>query len=199
MDVYEKQLEEEIPDFEEHVPEKHGAFDISATVSTVKIHGWKQVTGIIAVAIVILGGLELLIRLFEVPEFVFPAPSATFRALVTSFPNNYIHFLITLSELVSGYVVGASIGLVLAAVLTQVPYLEKIIVPYILLLICTPTLALVPLPHVKAWVQYLAQDNSCIPGFRSYGNDQRSHWIQENGPGQDRSSQVVRGDDISDI
>ncbi|UCB46649.1 MAG: ABC transporter permease subunit [Spirochaetota bacterium] len=149
MDVYEKQLEEEIPDFEEHIPEKHGAFDISATVSAVKIHGWKQVTGILAVAIVILGGLELVIRLFKVPEFVFPAPSATFKALVTSFPTNYTHFLITISELVSGYVVGASIGLILAAVLTQVPYLEKVITPYILLLICTPTLALVPLLMLK--------------------------------------------------
>ena len=49
----------------------------------------------------------------------------------------------------AGYVVGASIGLVLAAVLTQVPYLEKVITPYILLLICTPTLALVPLLMLK--------------------------------------------------
>jgi NitT/TauT family transport system permease protein len=50
---------------------------------------------------------------------------------------------------VAGYVVGASIGLFLAAVLTQIPYLEKIITPYILLLICTPTLALVPLLMLK--------------------------------------------------
>ena len=149
MDVYEKQLEDEIPDFEEKAPEMHGEFDISSTVSTVKIHGWKQVAGILSVAIVILGGWELLIRLFQVPEFVFPTPSAIFTALFTSFPNNYPHFLITLSELVSGYVVGASIGLVLAAVLTQLPYLEKIITPYILLLITTPTLALVPLLMLK--------------------------------------------------
>ncbi len=148
-DVYEKQLEEEIPEFEEHAPEKHGDFDISATVSAVKIHGWKQVSGILAVAIVILSGWELLVRFFQVPEFVFPAPSAIFQALVTSFPNNYPHFLITLSELISGYVVGASIGLLLAAVLTQIPYLEKIITPYILLLITTPTLALVPLIMLK--------------------------------------------------
>jgi NitT/TauT family transport system permease protein len=149
MDVYEKQLKEEVPDFEEHRPEKHGAFDISATVSAVKIHGWQQVAGILAVAVVVLGGWEILIRIFKVPDYVFPAPSAIFTALVTSFPNNYYHFLITLSELVAGYVVGASIGLLLAAVLTQVPYLEKIITPYILLLICTPTLALVPLLMLK--------------------------------------------------
>ncbi len=149
MDVYERQLKEEVPDFEEHIHEKHGAFDISATVSAVKIHGLQQVAGILAVALVVLGGWELLIRLFKVPDYVFPAPSAIFTALVTSFPNNYYHFLITLSELVAGYVVGASIGLILAAVLTQVPYLEKVITPYILLLICTPTLALVPLLMLK--------------------------------------------------
>ncbi len=149
MDVYEKQLEEEIPDFGEHAPEQHGELDISSTVSAVKIHGWKQVLGIVAVAIVIIGGWEFLVRFLQVPEYVFPTPSAIFTALVTSFPNNFPHFLITLSELVSGYVVGASIGLFLAAVLIQVPYLEKIIVPYILLLITTPTLALIPLLMLK--------------------------------------------------
>ena len=148
-DVYEKQLEEEVPDFEEHAPETHGDFDISATVSAVRVHGWKQVLGILGVAIFILGGWEVLIRLFQVPEFVFPAPSAIFTALVTSFPNNAPHFLITLSELIAGYVVGASIGLALAAVLTQLPFMEKIITPYILLLITTPTLALVPLLMLK--------------------------------------------------
>lgn len=148
-DVYEKQLEEEVPDFDEHGTETHGDFDISATVSAVRVHGWKQVLGILSVAIVILGGWELLVRAFEVPEFVFPTPSAIFTALVTSFPNNYPHFLITVSELISGYVVGASIGLALAAVLTQLPFMEKIITPYILLLITTPTLALVPLLMLK--------------------------------------------------
>ena len=41
--------------------------------------------------------------------------------------------------------IGASIGLFMAAVLTQVPFIEKIITPYILLLVTTPTIALVPL------------------------------------------------------
>jgi len=149
MDIYEKQLEKEIPEFEEHPVEKHGEFDISATVSAVKIHGWKQVLGILAVAIVIIGGWELLIRVYEVPEFVFPAPSAVAKALVTSLPNIYTDFLVTLGELAAGYTMGVSIGLALAVVLTQIPYLEKVITPYILLLITTPMLALVPLLMLK--------------------------------------------------
>jgi len=149
MDVYEKQLEEEIPEFEESAHEQQGGFDISSTVSAVKIHGWQQVLGILGVAVVILGGWQILVHIFKIPEFVFPAPSAIAVAFVKSFSNVFPHFLITLSELVSGYVIGASIGLVLAAVLTQFPYIEKIITPYILILITTPTIALVPLLMLK--------------------------------------------------
>jgi NitT/TauT family transport system permease protein len=52
---------------------------------------------------------------------------------------------ITLIELLSGFAIGASIGLILAAVITQIPLMEKIITPYILLLVTTPMIALVPL------------------------------------------------------
>ena len=146
MDKYSKQLQDEIPDFEEkNSGERHSELDISSTVSVVTIHGWKQVLGIVAVAVVVIGGWEIGVRLFKVPEFVFPTPSAIITALITSMPTVYPHFFITLGELLAGFVIGASIGLFLAAVLTQVPYLEKIITPYILLLITTPTIALVPL------------------------------------------------------
>lgn len=146
MDKYSKQLQDEIPDFEEqNSVERRSELDISSTVSVVSIHGWKQVLGIVAVAVVVIGGWEIAVRLFKVPEFVFPTPSAIVTALITSMPTVYPHFFITLGELLSGFAIGASIGLFLAAVLTQVPYLEKIITPYILLLITTPTIALVPL------------------------------------------------------
>ena len=146
MDQYDKELEEKVPEFEGHAePASHGALDISATVTAVQIHGWKQVLGILAVAVLVIGGWELVVRLTKVPEFVFPTPSAIAVAMVTNMPTVYPHFFITLGELLAGYVIGASIGLFMAAVLTQLPYIEKIITPYILLLVTTPTIALVPL------------------------------------------------------
>ena len=48
-------------------------------------------------------------------------------------------------ELFGGFTIGALIGLVLAAVITQFPFVEKVVAPYILLLVTTPMLALVPL------------------------------------------------------
>ena len=104
-----------------------------------------ELLGILAIAILVIGGAEIVIRALEVPRYVFPTPSAIFMALVTGFGTIWPHIVVTLRELVTGYVVGASIGILLAAVITQFPYIEKIITPYILLLITTPMLALVPL------------------------------------------------------
>jgi NitT/TauT family transport system permease protein len=145
MDKYDKDLAEKIPEFEENSSEKGSQLDISETLSAVRIHGRKQILGIIAVGVVFIGLWELYIRLFHVPEYLFPAPSAIVVALFQSIQNLYIHFFFTLGELAIGYFLGAAIGFILAATLTQFPYLEKIITPYIILLVTTPTIALVPL------------------------------------------------------
>jgi len=48
-----------------------------------------------------------------------------------------------------GYAIGAIIGIALAAIITQFPFVEKIVTPYILVLVTTPMLALVPLLILK--------------------------------------------------
>ena len=97
------------------------------------------------VAVVIIGGTELLIDVFKVPHYVLPKPSQIVTALFTEFPNYWPHLVVTLKELFIGFFIGGSIGFVLAAVITQFPFVEKIVTPYILLLVTTPMLALVPL------------------------------------------------------
>jgi NitT/TauT family transport system permease protein len=108
--------------------------------------GAKEVAAIMAVALLVVGGGELLLRVFEVPQYILPTPSAIARVFfspeIATIGEHYGH---TLIELVSGYAIGASIGLVLAALITQFPFVEKVITPYILLLVTTPMLALVPL------------------------------------------------------
>ena len=74
-----------------------------------------------------------------------PKPSEIAVALVTDFPFIAPHLGNTLVELFAGFAIGASAGLILAAVITQFPLAEKIVTPYILLLVTTPMLALVPL------------------------------------------------------
>ena len=104
-----------------------------------------EVAVIAAVAVIIVGGTELLLLYFQVPQYILPRPSQIASALVTEWPFLWPHLLTTLYELLVGFAIGASIGFVLAAVITQFPFVEKIVTPYILLLVTTPMLALVPL------------------------------------------------------
>src|SRR6185295_9047884 len=104
-----------------------------------------EVLAIVILAVVIIGGTEILLHVFKVPAYVFPKPSEIAVALVTDFHLILPHLGYTLVELVSGFVIGASVGLVMAAVITQFPFVEKVVTPYILLLVTTPMLALVPL------------------------------------------------------
>ncbi len=100
---------------------------------------------IILVAVVIVGGAELLLWVFKVPHYIMPRPSQIIVALFTEWPNLWPHLVITLYELLAGFAVGGAIGFVMAAVITQFPFVEKIVTPYILLLVTTPMIALVPL------------------------------------------------------
>ena len=104
-----------------------------------------EVLVIALVAVIIVGGAELLLLSFQVPHYIMPRPSQIVTALVTEWPFLWPHLLITLYELLVGFAIGASIGFMLAAVITQFPFVEKIVTPYILLLVTTPMLALVPL------------------------------------------------------
>jgi NitT/TauT family transport system permease protein len=100
---------------------------------------------IILIAVVIIGGSELLLRAFDVPQYILPRPSQIAVALYTEWPFLWPHLLITLYELIVGFAIGGSIGFAMAAVITQFPFVEKVVTPYILLLVTTPMLALVPL------------------------------------------------------
>ena len=104
-----------------------------------------EIAAIIATALIVIGGLEFVLYWFEVKEYILPRPSAVAVALIREFPLIAPHLGYTLIELFGGFAIGASVGLILAAVITQFPFAEKIIAPYILILVTTPMLALVPL------------------------------------------------------
>ncbi|CDX44597.1 Binding-protein-dependent transport systems inner membrane component [Mesorhizobium plurifarium] len=119
--------------------------NLSAFASGPGIKSGGEVAAILAVAVVIIGGIELALRVFHVPQYIMPPPSSIVYALFDEFPLIAPHLGYTLVELVSGFAIGAVVGLVMAAVITQFPFAEKIVAPYILILVTTPMLALVPL------------------------------------------------------
>lgn len=143
------QLRDQIPSFEK--PASTADQGVSITnLSALSgalggIRTWAEIGLIALVAVLIVGGTEVLLRVLEVPHYIMPTPSQIIGALISDFHLLAPHIAVTLTELLVGFAIGASIGFLLAAVITQFPLVEKIVAPYILLLVTTPMLALVPL------------------------------------------------------
>ncbi len=146
--MVDKQLGDRIPSFgksKDGVDRSVSLTNWSALTSGPGARTFGEIVAIMAVAVVIVGGCEVALRGFEVPHYVMPPPSAIFYALVTDFHFIWPHLIDTLVELLSGFTIGASAGLLLAAIITQFPFAEKIVAPYILMMVTMPMLALVPL------------------------------------------------------
>ncbi len=140
-----KALADKIPEFNKKQTAGGGVGITSASLGLGEHRTKFEILIIALVAVVIVGGSEILLWAFNVPQYVLPKPSLIITALFTEWTFIWPHVLITLFELLVGFAIGGSIGFVLAAVITQFPFVEKIVTPYILLLVTTPMLALVPL------------------------------------------------------
>ena len=141
-------LEDTIPTFNKKEAAADGSVSLSGGLASLAASGGRtrlEIAVIVVVAVVIIGGAELLLDYLKVPQYVLPKPSQIVMALFSEWRFIWPHLLTTLYELVVGFAIGGAIGFVLAAVITQFPFVEKIVTPYILLLVTTPMLALVPL------------------------------------------------------
>ncbi len=95
-------------------------------------------------------------------------------------------------ELFVGFAIGASIGFVLAAVITQFPFVEKIVTPYILLLVTTPMLALVPLLILRFGFGSEPRIIAVALASGPDGDDQFGHRLPPRRPRQDRAGALLR-------
>ncbi len=141
-----KELHDEIPSFdEEPVHHDHGPVDWTGLTSVRGARSALEIGTVIAIAVCVFFGTEAVLRLTDTPTYIFPKPTAVVRALTDDFWLQYgQHLVVTLEEFFIGFAIGSTIGLILAAVITQKPFVEKVVAPYIIILVVTPMLALVP-------------------------------------------------------
>jgi NitT/TauT family transport system permease protein len=144
------ELRDEIPSFEEQKSRDHGPIDWSALTSVRTARSALEIGTIIAIAVAVFFGVELYLRLSHTPTYVFPKPTAVVQTLFSDFGSLYAHDLwVTMQEFLLGLAIGSAIGLLLAALITQKPFAEKVVAPYILIMVTTPMLALVPFLRLK--------------------------------------------------
>jgi NitT/TauT family transport system permease protein len=142
------ELRETIPTFGKDAhPESQdvGVGNLSSLVRPQVVSTLGEAALLLVVAAVVLGSIEAYVRLADVKTYVFPAPSEIGTAFYHGIDSFWPQLLVTVRELLVGFAFGASIGITLAAIITQFPMVEKIITPYVLLLVTTPRIALVPL------------------------------------------------------
>jgi len=145
------ELRDEIPSFGEARPAtKDGPLQFTGLTSIQTARSAMEIGSILALFAVIFFGLEVILRWTNTPTYVFPKPIAVVETLVNEFTGVYAHHLwVTMYEFLLGFAIGSVVGLVLAALITQKPYAEKVIAPYILIMVTTPMIAFVPFLRLK--------------------------------------------------
>lgn len=90
---------------------------------------------------------ELTVRVFEVPAYLVPTPSAAAIKVWSDLVSGLIvpHFWITLTEVVVGFAIAALGGIALGTVIGLMPVLNRAIYPLILAFQTIPKIALAPL------------------------------------------------------
>ncbi len=97
------------------------------------------------VLVVLVIGLEVGLRVFNVPTYVLPTPIGILTKTVESFPEILPHFLFTLRIVVMGFTVAIPLGILLAALFSQFDILVKAVTPVIIWVVITPMITLIPL------------------------------------------------------
>jgi NitT/TauT family transport system permease protein len=145
-----QELRDEIPSFEKQGHEEQGPINWSALTSVPAARSFAEIAALVGLFVAIFFLVQGIVVWTDTPTYVFPKPTEVVRTFFQDFSSTEIHSLkVTAIEFLTGLAIGSTIGLVLAALLTLKPFAEKIIAPYVLIMVTTPMLALVPFLRLK--------------------------------------------------
>lgn len=109
---------------------------------------WPSVVlSITAAAVVFVVAWEVIVVIGNYPVFILPAPEVVASRFVSAWADGTIapHALATLSEIVTGFVVGAGLAVVIGYLLARSALAERLLSPYLVAAQATPILVLAPL------------------------------------------------------
>jgi NitT/TauT family transport system permease protein len=144
------ELRDEVPSFERTAAVDRGPIDWSALTSIRTARSALEISTILALFAAVFFGIELYLRASNTPAYVFPKPIEVVKTLFGDFGSLYAsHLWVTMQEFLLGLAIGSAAGLLLAALITQKPFAEKVIAPYVLIMVTTPMIAFVPFLRLK--------------------------------------------------
>lgn len=106
----------------------------------------------LALGIAVLMLWEFLVRIYAVPRFVLPAPSAIADALMSDFPSLMTSLWVTFRITLIAFALAVVSGVALAILFSQSRTVEMMLYPYAVILQVTPVVAIAPL--IVIWVGF---------------------------------------------
>jgi NitT/TauT family transport system permease protein len=145
-----QELRDEIPSFDKPDAHEHGPIDWSGLTSVPGARSALEIAALVGLFVVVFFAIQGVVVWTDTPAYVFPKPTDVVKTFAQDFTSTEIHAIkVTAIEFLAGLAIGSTVGLLLAALLTQKPFAEKIIAPYILIMVTTPMLAFVPFLRLK--------------------------------------------------
>ena len=97
--------------------------------------------------VIFVAAWELAVQVLQVPKYVLPTPSTVVSSLVqmVQTPSFWNNFSVTVQEIGLGFVCAVILAFVLGTLISQVPLLEKTLLPYLVAIQTIPKVALAPL------------------------------------------------------
>lgn len=106
---------------------------------------WVNIIAPIVLLFILFALWELLVVALKIPIWALDKPTGIFKELFTKFGEILPHALISLQTLLTGFIIGVTVGIILGGILSNFPIVDKSISPFVIFLVCTPLMTLVPL------------------------------------------------------
>lgn len=102
---------------------------------------------IIAIFAVFLGSWKLYVEVADISKFVLPPPEDVGAAFVEIMgeSSTWEHLRITVWEIMAGFVLALGAGFVIGVVIGELPAVERVVNPYLIVLQVLPKVAIIPL------------------------------------------------------
>lgn len=90
---------------------------------------------------------ELYVRVFDVPSYLLPGPAELARSMVKLFTTGEVtkHIAVTMEEILVGTAIGIVIGLVLGYIMAKIRFIERLVMPFVIIVQTAPKISLAPL------------------------------------------------------
>lgn len=107
---------------------------------------WLRTNSLVfAVYLALLFIWEMANRVFEVPAYLLPPPSAIIQDITANFGKLLANFATTLQEVLAGFLIGVVVSLVIGVLIVSMSFFERLVYPALVAFQAIPKVALAPI------------------------------------------------------